>query len=162
MEIWSETKDCHKLPNFLVIGPQKTGTTALYKFLQLHPGIKSNFNSETTFEELQFFSNNEFYNQGIDWYMDYFPSKKDSNSSFLLFEKSATYFDKDLAPRRAYRLLKNAKLVVILISPVKRAYSWYQHMRAHSDETSLENSFYKIISTPMNASTKAVKALQSR
>ena len=162
MDIWSETKECHKLPDFLVIGPQKTGTTALYRFLQIHPGIQSNYNSDTTFEEIQFFSNADFYAQGIDWYMDFFPSRKESNHSFLLFEKSATYFDKDMAPKRASRLLKNAKLVVILISPVKRAYSWYQHMRAHNEPTSLENSFYQIISSPNNASTKSVKSLQSR
>ena len=64
MEIWSRNKDCRRLPDFLVIGPQKTGTTALYRFLQLHPAIESNFNSDTTFEELQFFSNSDFYAQG--------------------------------------------------------------------------------------------------
>mgnify|MGYP001349851002 CR=1 FL=1 len=64
MEIWSRNKDCRRLPNFLVIGPQKTGTTALYRFLQLHPAIESNFNSDKTFEELQFFSNSDFYSQG--------------------------------------------------------------------------------------------------
>ena len=64
MEIWSRNKDCRRLPDFLVIGPQKTGTTALYRFLQLHPAIESNFNSDKTFEELQFFSNSDFYAQG--------------------------------------------------------------------------------------------------
>ena len=43
-----------------------------------------------------------------------------------LFEKSATYFDKDVVPLRAKRLLPRAKVLAVLISPVQRAYSWYQ------------------------------------
>ena len=79
-EIWSASKTCQRLPDFLVIGPQKTGTTALYKFLQIHPSIKSNNLSPTTFEEPQFFSNNKNYEMGIDWYMNFFPSRELDNS----------------------------------------------------------------------------------
>ena len=158
LEIWSEKKSCKRLPNFLVIGPQKTGTTALYSFLKDHPAIKSNFQSDETFEELQFFSNSEFYSRGLDWYMDFFPNL--GNKSYL-FEKSATYFDKDQVPKRAFRLLKNAKIIALLISPANRAYSWYQHMIAHNDPVALEHSFYEIISAPSNSS-KAIKSLQSR
>ena len=99
--------------------------------------------------------------QGIDWYMNYFPDRKYGNKT-VLFEKSATYFDKDLAPKRASRLLKNAKLVVILISPSDRAYSWYQHMRAKNEPTSMDYSFHQVISTPNNKTSKALKGLQSR
>jgi heparan sulfate N-deacetylase/N-sulfotransferase NDST2 len=49
----SEKKSCNRLPNFLVIGPQKTGTTALHTFLQLHPAILANYPSTQTFEEIQ-------------------------------------------------------------------------------------------------------------
>ena len=161
LEIWSQTKSCKKLPDFLVIGPQKTGSTALYSFLQIHPAIMSNFNSPTTFEELQFFSNPDIYAKGIDWYMDCFPTKMSANKTYL-FEKSATYFDKDIVPKRAFRLLNNSKVIVIIISPSKRAYSWYQHMRAHQDPTAMGHSFYQVISTPVNKTSKALKSLQSR
>jgi heparan sulfate N-deacetylase/N-sulfotransferase NDST2 len=92
-EIWSESKSCDRLPNFLVIGPQKTGTTALYSFLQMHPSVESNFPNPETFEEVQFFSGKNYIN-GIDWYMENFPPRV--NGSPYLFEKSATYFDRDL------------------------------------------------------------------
>ena len=121
----------------------------------------SNFDSPTTFEELQFFSNPDIYAKGIDWYMDCFPSKISANKTYL-FEKSATYFDKDSVPKRAFRLLNNSKVIIIVISPSKRAYSWYQHMRAHEDPTALGHSFYEVISTPTNKTTKALKSLQSR
>ena len=58
-------------------------------------------------------------------YMNFFPQVEDSTTA-LLFEKSATYFDNANAPLRAYSLLPKAKLIVILIDPAKRAYSWYQ------------------------------------
>lgn len=57
--------------------------------------------------------------------MNFFPVPKNSTDKYL-FEKSATYFDGDLVPMRAHALLPSAKLITILISPIKRAYSWYQ------------------------------------
>ena len=132
MDIWSKSKSCNRLPDILIIGPQKTGTTALYAFLKLHPSVESNKNSPSTFEEPQFFSNADNYELGINWYMDLFPSKTaltnnlSTPSETYLFEKSATYFDKDVVPLRAKRLLPRAKVLAVLISPVQRAYSWYQ------------------------------------
>ena len=67
MEIWSSSKTCSRLPDLLIIGPQKTGTSALHKFLNMHPSVSSNANSPKTFEELQFFSGPN-YERGIDWY----------------------------------------------------------------------------------------------
>ena len=182
-EIWSAAKTCQRLPDFLVIGPQKTGTTALYKFLQVHPSIESNFQSPTTFEELQFFSNNKNYEMGIDWYMSFFPSRDLNNSATelkqtneesnddtmydeesltMLFEKSATYFDREVVPERAYELLPDAFLIAILISPAKRAHSWYQHQRAHGDETALQYSFHDVITANTTSTNKALRSLQNR
>merc|ERR1711942_1683 len=56
-----------------------------------------------------------------------------------VFEKSATYFDGDLVPVRAHRLLPRANIIAVITPPGQRAYSWYQHMRAHSDPTSLQS-----------------------
>jgi len=61
-------------------------------------------------------------------YMDHFPAAVQDGDSRgrLLFEKSAGYFDSELAPLRLYTLLPRVKLVCILLDPAKRAYSWYQ------------------------------------
>lgn len=118
------------MPNALILGPQKTGTTALYAFLKLHPSVYSNLNDNETFEEVQFFSSKTNYKFGIDWYMSYFPDPIEINatgdSDVFLFEKSATYFDSKDAPKRAHALVPDAKLLVILYDPAQRAYSWYQ------------------------------------
>ncbi|ELV13433.1 Bifunctional heparan sulfate N-deacetylase/N-sulfotransferase 4 [Tupaia chinensis] len=123
-DIWSREKTCDHLPKFLVIGPQKTGTTALYLFLLMHPSIISNLPSPKTFEEVQFFNGNN-YHKGIDWYMDFFPIPSNITSDFL-FEKSANYFHSEEAPKRAASLIPKAKIITILIDPSDRAYSWYQ------------------------------------
>lgn len=61
--------------------------------------------------------------------MDFFPIPSNTTSDFY-FEKSANYFDSDVAPRRAAALLPKAKVLTILINPADRAYSWYQVSRA--------------------------------
>ncbi|XP_004703528.1 bifunctional heparan sulfate N-deacetylase/N-sulfotransferase 4 [Echinops telfairi] len=97
-DIWSREKTCEHLPKFLVIGPQKTGTTALYLFLLMHPSIISNLPSPKTFEEIQFFNGNN-YHKGIDWYMDFFPTPFNITSDFL-FEKSHQRSHEDPAALR--------------------------------------------------------------
>lgn len=130
------------MPKFLVIGPQKTGTTALYTFLSMHPSVACNLPNPDTFEEIQFFNKNNYY-RGLDWYMSFFPAQSNGTEKYM-FEKSANYFDGDLVPRRAHALLPHAKIITILISPAKRAYSWYQHQRAHGDLIANNYSFYQV------------------
>lgn len=57
--------------------------------------------------------------------MEFFPIPSNTTSDFY-FEKSANYFDSEVAPRRAAALLPKAKILTILIDPADRAYSWYQ------------------------------------
>ncbi|XP_072352278.1 bifunctional heparan sulfate N-deacetylase/N-sulfotransferase 4 isoform X2 [Scyliorhinus torazame] len=158
-DIWSKEKTCDRLPKFLVIGPQKTGTTALYLFLIMHPAITSNFPNPKTFEEVQFFSGNA-YHKGIDWYMNFFPIPSNVTTDFL-FEKSANYFHSEDAPKRAAALLPKVKIITILINPSDRAYSWYQHQRAHEDPVALRYSFYEVITAGRQA-VPELRALHHR
>ncbi|KAG9331690.1 hypothetical protein JZ751_018433 [Albula glossodonta] len=156
-DIWSKEKTCDRFPKLLIIGPQKTGTTALYLFLGMHPDLTSNYPSKETFEEIQFF-NGHNYHRGIDWYMEYFPLPSNTSSDFY-FEKSANYFDSEVAARRAAALLPKAKIITILINPADRAYSWYQ--RAHDDPVALKYTFHDVITAPHDASLK-LRILQNR
>uniref|UniRef100_A0A8C0A0Y8 [heparan sulfate]-glucosamine N-sulfotransferase n=1 Tax=Anas zonorhyncha TaxID=75864 RepID=A0A8C0A0Y8_9AVES len=158
-DIWSRDKTCDHLPKFLVIGPQKTGTTALYLFLLMHPSIISNLPSPKTFEEVQFFNGNN-YHKGIDWYMDFFPTPSNITTN-LLFEKSANYFHSEEAPKRAASLIPKAKIITILIDPSDRAYSWYQHQRSHEDPAALKFNFYEVITSGHWAPSE-IRTLQKR
>ena len=57
--------------------------------------------------------------------MEYFLDL-DNGSKIQSFEKSANYFDAEKTTARVHALLPTAKLIVILIDPAKRAYSWFQ------------------------------------
>lgn len=59
--------------------------------------------------------------------MDFFADHGNASSP-LLFEKTANYFDAKKAAMRIHALLPHVKLIVILMDPIKRAYSWYQVM----------------------------------
>nr|XP_033793758.1 bifunctional heparan sulfate N-deacetylase/N-sulfotransferase 3-like isoform X1 [Geotrypetes seraphini]XP_033793768.1 bifunctional heparan sulfate N-deacetylase/N-sulfotransferase 3-like isoform X1 [Geotrypetes seraphini]XP_033793777.1 bifunctional heparan sulfate N-deacetylase/N-sulfotransferase 3-like isoform X1 [Geotrypetes seraphini] len=158
-DIWSKKKTCNRLPKFLVIGPQKTGTTALYLFLVMHPSVISNSPSPKTFEEVQFFNGNN-YRRGIDWYMDFFPVPSNVTTDFL-FEKSANYFHSEEAPKRTAALVPKARLISILIDPSDRAYSWYQHQRSHEDPVALQFTFHDVITAGSHAPSD-IRALQRK
>eukprot|EP00111_Clytia_hemisphaerica_P000092 TCONS_00000215-protein len=134
-----------RLPDVLILGPQKTGTTALLTFLAIHPDIVTSVRSNHSFEEIQFF-NKRNYKFGLDWYLNFFPETRKSKD-LVYIDKSANYFDSLKAPLRASSFLPQAKLVVILIDPRLRAYSWFQHMRSKSPMVPYPHTFYEVIST---------------
>ncbi|KAJ6661802.1 hypothetical protein lerEdw1_013324 [Lerista edwardsae] len=160
-DIWSKEKTCDRLPKFLIIGPQKTGTTAVHFFLSMHPAVTSNFPSPSTYEEIQFF-NGPNYHKGIDWYMEFFPIPSNASTDFM-FEKSANYFDTEVVPKRSAALLPRAKIIAILINPANRAYSWYQVLIVdgqelrHSPTSIMENIQRFLGVTPLFNYTQTLK-----
>lgn len=146
LAIWSDSKRylCNHVPRILIVGPQKTGTTALYTFLKLNPLFESARMSREDFEEVQFF-NDKHYGRGSDWYLSRFESANANPIEPIYFDKSATYFDDPKVPARASNLLPNARIIMLLVDPADRAYSWYQHMKAHGDIIANGLSFDQLI-----------------
>jgi len=151
LEIWSPNKSCSHLPKILIIGPQKTGTTALQAFMSLHPNLVTSLFSRPNFEEVQFFNNDTNYLRGLDWYMAYFPDRN-SSKTVHYFEKSANYFDSSNGPLRISTLLPNAKIIFIAADPSLRAYSWYQHILSKKKKGEEFPTFYDLISQIHNDS----------
>lgn len=89
----------------------------------LHPNVTSNVLVEKSFEELQFFTGPN-YPKGLDWYASKFSHATEAD--LIIAEKTANYFDDVNAPKTVHSLLPNAKIIIILLDPVDRAYSWYQ------------------------------------
>lgn len=113
-----------RLPEFLIIGAQRCGTTSLYRYLAAHPSVRT-----ATGKELQFLSLH--HRRGLRWYRGHFPVRPPGVSSF---EASPYYlFDPDV-PARAAALLPHARFVALLRDPVERAYSHYLHSRAYGVE----------------------------
>jgi hypothetical protein len=105
------------LPDFVVIGAQKAGTTALYAYLRWHPGITG-----PSWKEVSFFDRHWW--RGEAWYRGQFPLRSRGQ---LVGEASPSYLFHPLAPDRVRSLVPGAKLVALLRDPVERAYSHYQH-----------------------------------
>ncbi|KAI1236412.1 hypothetical protein IHE44_0001704, partial [Lamprotornis superbus] len=93
-------------------------------------------------------------------YMEFFPIPSNASTDFM-FEKSANYFDTEVVPKRGAALLPRAKIITVLINPADRAYSWYQHQRAHNDPVALNYTFYQVISAKSQA-PQELRTLQSR
>lgn len=111
------TASARPLPDFLVIGAQKAGTTALYAYLRWHPGVTG-----PSWKEVSFFDRHWW--RGVAWYRGQFPLRARGR---LAGEASPSYLFHPLAPERVRAVVPEAKLVVLVRNPVDRAYSHYQH-----------------------------------
>ena len=83
-----------------------------------------------------------------------------ANNEFINYEKSANYFDNESVPKRIRALINKPKLVVLLMNPIYRAYSWYQHMKAHNDSTAIKYSFYEILQS--NKTDSSMYSIKNR
>ncbi|MGB7891933.1 MAG: tetratricopeptide repeat protein [Microcoleus sp.] len=109
-----------KVPNFIIIGSQRCGTTSLYTYLAQHPQILTPIK-----KEMDFFS--WHFDRGIDWYLAHFQPIPEGEE-FLTGEASPSYFDYREAPERLYSLFPEAKLIVLLRNPVDRAISQFYRL----------------------------------
>ncbi|KAM7542990.1 hypothetical protein Aperf_G00000006570 [Anoplocephala perfoliata] len=136
------TPEGRRLPEAVIVGPQKTGTTALLAFMSMHPKLQPNrFEIQPPYEEIQFFSDSSIYNKGVAFYNSLFLDP----STGLNFEKSATYFESPLAAQRMATLLPHAKVIILLRDPMQRAFSWYQHQKAHNVAAALRFTFNEVL-----------------
>lgn len=106
-----------RLPDLLVIGTQRGGTSSLYRYLGAHPHVVPSVRKET-----EYFSRR--FDNGQLWYQGHFPLRR----SGLTFEATPDYLFHPLAPARAADTLPDARIVVLLREPVERAVSHWQHM----------------------------------
>ncbi|MEO0854539.1 MAG: sulfotransferase domain-containing protein, partial [Cyanobacteria bacterium J06648_11] len=123
------------VPNFLIIGAQKAGTTSLYAYLRQHPCVHA-----PDMRELHYFTHN--FNRGLTWYKSQFPSSPvrffDTvvrRQPFLSGESSPTYLLYPQVPRRVAALIPEVKLIALVRNPVDRAYSHYSMMVRRRFET---------------------------
>ncbi len=133
MELRRLTAGFRPLPELLIIGAQRSGTSSLYKYLEHHPCVVPSLRKET-----HFFSLN--YEKGSDWYRAHFPSHwrravtRGRRGRVLTFESTPYYLFHPLAAARAAEVVPDACILVLLRNPVERAYSHYCHNLRHGRE----------------------------
>lgn len=129
------TSSVRVLPDFLIIGAQKCGTTSLQRYLIQHPCIAPAFR-----KEVHFFDKN--LRKGTSWYRGHFPSVLYKyyvmavlRRRFMTGEASPAYIFYPHAPKRVLETVPHAKLIILLRNPIDRAYSHHQHEVANGHET---------------------------
>ena len=127
-----------QLPNFIVAGAQKSGTTSLFAYLCEHPQVCPPMTKEIGFFDNQF-------QRGLRWYRSHFPlpceykPQADRSRPLATGESTAYYMLHPHAPRRIAETLPNAKIILLLRNPVERAYSHYQlNVRRGKEHLSFE------------------------
>jgi hypothetical protein len=114
------------MPDFIIIGAQKCGTTSLFHNLAKHPNVAPCFVKEVHYFDMNF-------GKALAWYQAHFPSrayaalKRLGHQPVITGESSPYYLFHPKVPQRVASVLPNAKLLVILRNPLERAYSHYQH-----------------------------------
>jgi hypothetical protein len=129
-----ETAQLRQLPDFVIIGTQRGGTTSLYRYLTEHPDIGSALRKEVHFFD-------RHYEKGMNWYLAHFPVRGETP---VVGEASPNYLFHPSVPERARRVVPHAKFIALLRNPVDRAYSQYQmNVRKGIESLSFEDAIDK-------------------
>jgi hypothetical protein len=124
------------LPDYLIAGGQRCGTTSLQRYLIEHPHVAP----AGLMKGVHYFDTND-YHRGLDWYRSHFPTRRYLTSmadriggTVITGESSPYYMFHPLAPARIATDLPAARIVVLLRDPVDRAYSQFLHERRRGYE----------------------------
>ena len=114
--------DVGALPDFVIIGAQKGGTSFLYHLLTRHPLVEP-----AARKELHFFDHPEYFDHGAEWYRRCFPRLSAENGQRSITGEATPYylFDPPVAKRMA-EIVPKARLIALLRNPIDRAFSHYQ------------------------------------
>jgi Sulfotransferase domain len=120
------TSPARVLPDFLIIGTQRGGTTSLYEYLVRHPAIPRALTKEVRFFDVEF-------DRGLNWYRAHFPSqmykwtRQRTGQPMVVGEATPDYMFDPRVPPRVSAAVPEVKLIVLLRNPIDRAYSHYWH-----------------------------------
>lgn len=129
VRVGSATARHRALPDAMVIGGQRCGTTSLFRALSAHPGmVRPSLNKGVNYFDLN-------YHRGMSWYAGHFPlratvRRRGADRATSVFEASGYYIFHPAAAERIARDLPQVKLIAMLRDPVERAYSAWKHESA--------------------------------
>lgn len=128
------------LPDVLLIGAQRAGTSSLFTWMSHHPELARSLR-----KEVSYFTRN--YGETDAWYRAHFPLAARRSLAaargrqLLAFEATPDYLLHPDGARRAAAVVPDARLIVLLRDPVHRAVSHWRHMVALGfEDLSLEEA----------------------
>jgi hypothetical protein len=130
------------MPNFIIIGSAKAGTSSVYHYLSQHPEIYMSPLKETEFfirvgQELEIneVQANEVLNKGVGNLEDYRALFQGVKNEIAIGEATPGYLYHSWVPKTIQQYIPDAKLIVLLRDPVERAYSHFWHNVGNGRET---------------------------
>lgn len=126
----------NNLPNFLIIGAGKSGTTSVDNYLKQHPNIYISPVKEPNFFGYELNSAKDFegspqlnhYNSSVTNIEEYLKLFENASPKQIKGETSNTYMYHKNAPNRIKYYMPDVKLIAILRQPAERLYSRYLHL----------------------------------
>jgi hypothetical protein len=118
-EVRMRMRQDRALPDVVIIGAQKCGTSSLHGYLTQHPQVITPLRKEVHYFDVN-------YPRGERWYRAHFGRVGEPG---LNIDSSPYYLFHPLVAERMHGLLPRAKLIVLLRDPVRRAYSQYWQQR---------------------------------
>jgi hypothetical protein len=112
------TAHSRPLPDAIILGAQRSGTSSLLRYLAQHPEIERSKKKEVHYFDVNF-------ERGERWYRSHFARRADRTR--VVVEASPYYLVHPRVPERISRTLPDVKLVALLRDPVERALSHYFH-----------------------------------
>lgn len=118
------------LPNLILLGAQKSGSTAVYDWLSQHPDIYGN----PAMKDFPYFSNPEYYDRGLPWFAGNFRGHR-AERYILHGYVHYLFFGREIA-RRLQDFNPESRLIMLLRNPVDRAFSgWLQARKTGNEST---------------------------
>ena len=134
------TASSRVLPDFIIVGTVRSGSTSLYYNICEHPSVLS-----AAYDEIGFFDSN--YHLGINWYRSMFPTIKEMENverktGFAITgEDTPFYLWKEEAAKRIFEMNSDTKIIGIFRNPVDRAYSNYNlAVRSKTEKLTFEEA----------------------
>ncbi|GAA0814643.1 sulfotransferase domain-containing protein [Spirilliplanes yamanashiensis] len=132
------TSAARPLPDFLIIGTKRGGTTSLWNYLLEHPLVPRLFPAWNT-KSAHYFEEN--FTRGEAWYRSHFPTERRRaalqrrhGGPVRAGEAAPLYMFHPLAAQRVAALMPDVRLIVLLRDPVERAYSHWKERRTEGRE----------------------------
>jgi len=145
--------DRTSLPNLVVIGGAKTGSTSLHYYLSRHPDV---FMSSE--KEVRFFS--DHFKKGADWYRSHF---RHAGAFAIRGETSPQYtaFPQVTGvPERMHGLIPDAKLIYIVRDPLVRMWSHFAFVTPVSDPEEFRHALTPLDTNPFVAGSRQCLQLE--
>jgi hypothetical protein len=129
-QVGCATASMRVLPDYLIAGTKKGGTTSLANWLVQHPGVLRMFPRVQRHKSAHYFDSN--FGKGQAWYRSHFPTRQTQSRVAqrvgyrpVVGEASPYYMFHPAVPDRVRSMLPDCRVIMLLRDPVARAYSQY-------------------------------------